>query len=214
MARLTIAALSMLAMTPAASSGQSLIVSGNSEWRVAASYAYSQQHHDDAWILIDVGLGSEHPWTIRPHEAFYLLTPEGERIDLPDQRAYRRGRNSIRSMYARAVTMQLSPWLAFTHCRVLPYVGWSEARQATADDWNRLGRVRLSGEPGCLNWRLWGNSDIDWTATLNSGASGGASLFFESPSGTWADGEYTLVVSGPGDSVARLPINLIAPTTY
>lgn len=187
------------AMTPAASFCQSLVSASNSAWAVSASYAYSQKHHDDAWIQIDVGMTSGRRWTIYPHRAFHLLTPDGKRIDLPDQRAFRRGYESIQAMFARAATMQLSPWLAFTTCRDRAFVGWPPER---GGDW----RARI-----CRTWRLWGNGGVDWAETLGPGNAGGASLFFESPSGTWADGRYTLVVNGPGDAEARLPIILGVP---
>ena len=189
----------MLAMLPAASFGQSLVVASNSEWAVSASYAYSQKYHDGAWVQIDIGMTSKRSWTIRPHRAFHLLTPDGERIDLPDQRAFRRGYESIQAMYARAATMQLSPWLAFSTCRDRAFVGWPEARGG-----DRRARI-------CRTWRLWGNGGVDLAETLGPSSAGGASLFFESPSGTWADGRYTLVVNGPGDGEARLPIILGVP---
>ena len=197
--KLTAALALMLAMTPAASFGQSLVIASNSKWAVSASYAYSQKYHDGAWIQIDIGMTSRRWWTIQPHRAFHLLTPDGERIDLPDQRAFRRGLEGIQAMYARAATMQLSPWLAFSTCRDRAFVGWPEER---GGDW-RAGF--------CRTWRLWGNGGVDLTQTVGPTSPGGASLFFESPSGTWADGRYTLVVSGPDDAEARLPIILGVP---
>lgn len=196
--KLTVA-LALLATAPAASFSQSLVVASDSEWAVAASYAYSQKYHDGAWIQIDVGMNSFRWWTIQPLRAFHLLTPDGERIDLPDQREFRRGYEGIQAMYARAATMQISPWLAFAGCRDLAFAGWPERRRG------------YDSSRRCRTWRLWGNSDVDWTETVGPNSAGGASLFFESPSGTWADGRYTLVVNGPGDAEARLPIILGAP---
>lgn len=197
----TALALMFAAIAPAASYSQSLVVASNSEWTVSASYAYSQRYHADPWIQIDVGMDSVRPWTIRPHEAFHLLTPDGERIDLPDQRAFRRGFQSIQAMYARAATMQLSPWLALKGCEELGFADMPPQR----------GGGRRS--EFCRTWRLWGNSDVDWTATVGPRL-GGASLFFESPTGTWPAGQYTLVVSGPPNAPdARLPINLLEADT-
>ena len=200
--KLTTTALAlMLAMTPAASFAQSFFVASDSDWAVAASYTYSQKHHDGAWIQIDVGMTSTRRRTVYPHRTFHLLTPEGERIDLPDQRAFRRGLESIRAMYARAATMQITPWLAFAVCRDQAFAGWPE--------WAITVGYDSSG--GCRTWRLWGNSDVDWTETTGPGNYGGASLFFESPSGTWAEGRYTLMVKGPGGAEVGLPIILGDP---
>ena len=197
----TAAALAlMLAMTPAASFAQSLFVASDSDWAVAVSYAYSQRYHDGAWIQIDVGTTSTRRRTVYPHRMFHLLTPDGERIDIPDQRAFRRGLEDIRAMYARAATMQITPWLAFTSCRDQAFAGWPERSTVGYDN-----------SSGCRMWRLWGNSDVDWTETTGPGNYGGASLFFESPSGTWAAGRYTLMVKGPGGAEVGMPIILGDP---
>ena len=201
----TAAALAAV-MTAVTASGQSLVVSGNHEWAVSASYAYSQRHHaDDPWIQIDVGLGGDRRWTIHPHSSFHLLTPDGERIDLPDQREFRRGRDDIRAMYARAVTMQYSPWLAFSRCRSMAFVGW---QHVAADQLGVSLEIPPPTSQFCRTWRLWGNGGVDWAVTVGPDIYGGACLFFKAPSGSWPAGRYTLVVKGPGDSVARLPINL------
>ena len=91
--------------------GQSLVAT-KGDLTFAASYGYSQRHHDGPWVLIDVGYGSDRYGSIQPRKTFHLLTPDGGRIDLPDQREYRAGLNDIRAMSAGAATMQLSPWLA------------------------------------------------------------------------------------------------------
>ena len=175
--------------------GQSLVVV-TGDLTVAASYAYSQQHHDGAWILIDVGLQSSRYGTIRPARMFSLTMPDGARIDPPDQRQFRAGLDEIQAMYSRAATMQLSPWLAIPECRVHAFIGWSLVRG---------GGYHIDQ---CQNWRLWGNGGIDWTASVGPTTAGGASLFFQSPTGVWPAGEYTLMVDGPGDLEARLPIRL------
>ena len=207
------AAVLAAVMTAPAASGQALVISGNGEWAVSASYAYSQRHHaDDPWIQIDVGLGGDRRWTIHPHSAFYLLTPDGERIDLPDQREFRRGRDDIRAMYARAATMQYSPWLAFSGCRFMAFAGWQDAVDHLYGGDARgtsFESIPLRSDL-CRTWRMWGNGGVDWAVTVGPDVYGGASLFFKAPADSWPAGRYTLVVEGPGDSVARLPINLDA----
>ena len=190
----------LLAVTPAGAFGQSLVVASNDVWAVSASYGYSQRHHTGAWIRVDVGLQSTRQWTIQPHEAFHMLTRDGERIDLPDQRAYRRGLGDIRAIDVQAAAMQLSPWLAFDLCKDTAFLGNAE-----------VGAIRVYDDSRyCLTWRLWGNGGVDFVATVAPFQAGGASLYFEAPGGTWPDGQYTLVVNGPRDlPSARLPINLI-----
>ena len=174
--------------------GQSLVGTKNNPFRVAASYGYSQVYHGGEWIRVDVVVRSERPGTLRLHKAFSLLTPDGERIDLPSQREYRTGIVEIKAMQARAANMQVSPWLA---------IPGSCIGQVSVPD-----VVLGGGNTGCRYRRLWGNGDVDWTATIGPGNhSFGAALYFRSPDG-WPAGEYWLEVDGPGELAARLPVRL------
>ena len=177
-------------LSAATSAGaQSLVVTTDKPFKVAASYGYSQVHHDGEWIIIDVGFLADRLRTMRLHEAFSLTTPDGERIDLPNQREYRAAFADLRALEARAAPMQLSPWQAFNACqRDFFAVGYGVGRS-------------------CRMWRLWGNGGIDWTATVGPVRGGGVTLFFHSPDG-WPAGEYWLEVDGPGDLEARLPVRL------
>ena len=162
---------------------------------MAASCGYAQVHHDGEWIRVDVAVQSDRNGTMRLHKAFSLLTPDGERIDLPSQREYRAGFDEINAMQARAVNMQVSPWLA---------IPGSCLGQVSVPD-----AVLGGGDTGCRYRRLWGNGGIDWTATMGpSYHSVGAALYFRSPTGEWPAGEYWLEVDGPGDLEARLPVRL------
>jgi len=128
-----------------------------------------------------------------------VLTPDGERIDLPDQRAYRRGIGDIRVLDTQAAAMNLSPWLAFDLCKDTAFVGNADVPGNRVYDDSRY----------CLTWRLWGNSGVDWVTTVAPYQAGGVTLYFESPRGAWTDGQYTLVVNGPRDQrPARIPIIL------
>ena len=144
--------------------GQSLVAT-KGDLTFAASYGYSQRHHDGPWVLIDVGYGSDRYGSIQPRKTFHLLTPDGGRIDLPDQREYRAGLNDIRAMSAGAATMQLSPWLALPDCKSEAFVSWDGlpagaiGRQATL-----VGRTFA----GCRNWVMWGNSGVEWVVTVRS----------------------------------------------
>ena len=179
------AALLLTVATSAA--GQSLVATTKTPLQVAASYGYSQVHHDGKWIRVDVAVASDRNGTMRLHEAFSLLTPDGERIDLPNQREYRSGFAEIQAMEPRATNMQLSPRTAF--------VG---------------GGPRFLSDVGEFRFRhgdQWGNGGIDWTATIGPNNLGSAALYFHSPDG-WPAGEYWLEVDGPGDLGVRLPVRL------
>ena len=190
---LTAALLLSAAVHPAA--GQSLVSTVDNPFKVAASYGYSQVHHDGEWILIDVGIQSERNATMRLHEAFSLLTPHGERIALPSQSEFRKGRDELQAMNARAATWQQSPWQAFLPlCDGARFGVWPF----------NAGDLVIQE---CRMWRLWGNSDVEWTAAIGPHGAGGAILFFRSPDG-WPAGEYTLAVDGPGHLEARLPVRL------
>ena len=183
------AAAVLTAVTSAA--GQSLVAAVKTPLKVAASYGYSQVHHDGEWIRVDVGVQSDRNGTMRLHEAFSLLTPDGERIDLPSQREYREGFDEINAMKTQTATMHLSPWLAIPGCKELAYPSWTDEPRRS-----------------CNTWRLWGNGGVDWAVSIGPGhGSGGVSLYFHSPDG-WPAGEYWLEVDGPGDLAARLPVRL------
>ena len=169
--------------------GQSLVSTVDTPFKVAASYGYSQVHHEGEWIIVDVGLLSDRLINVRLDKAFSLTTPDGERIDLPNQREYRAALADLRALEADAGPMQLSPWQAFNAChRDFFAVGYGYGR-------------------ACRMWKLWGNGGIDRVATVGPVRGGGVTLYFRSPDG-WPSGEYWLEVDGPGDLEARLPVRL------
>ena len=98
----------------------------NTPLKVAASYGYSQVHHAGEWIRVDVAVQSERRETMRLHKAFSLLTPDGEKIDLPSQLEYRAGFDEINTMEARAANLQLTPWLAIPQCKPAHFAGWDD----------------------------------------------------------------------------------------
>lgn len=185
-----------LLLATASAAGQSLVSTVNNPFQVAASYGYSQTNHGGEWILIDVGIQSAEYGTMRLDRAFSLVMPDGVRLASPSQAEYREGLDEILKMHQRAAPMQLSPWLAIPDCKVHSFIGWSLVPGGGFHADN------------CRTWRLWGNGGIDWTATVGPSTAGGASLFFRSPTGEWPAGEYTLMVDGPGDMAARLPVRL------
>ena len=194
MARIKGLTTALLLSVATSAAGQSLVATAKTPLKVAASYGYSQVHHDGEWIRVDVAVHSDRNGTMRLHEAFSLLTPDGERIALPSQREYRAGIEEIQAMQARAANMQLSPWLAMDGL-CLGYVGVPDVERGPGDG------------PECRYWRLWGNADVDWTASIGPARqSGGAALYFRAPD--WPAGEYWLEVDGPGDLAARLPVRL------
>lgn len=175
--------------------GQSLVstATADNRFQVAASYGYSQVHHDGEWILVDVAVQSKQGGVMKLHEAFSLITPAGERIDLPSQREYRAGLKEINAMQTSAELMQQ------------PTVVGSPGCQTGYVDAYGLSRPRRS----CFSWNLWGNSGVTWVVTVGTGRGPGTvALYFRSPTGEWPAGKYTLVVDGPGDLEARLPVRL------
>ena len=186
----------LLLSSAVSAAGQSLVVTTKTPLKVAASYGYSQVHHAGKWIRVDVAVQSERRETMRLHKAFSLLTPDGERIDLPSQPEYRAGFSEINAMKARAANLQLPAWLAIPQCKPKHFAGWNDISLAHSP----------RGDP-CRTWRLWGNGGVDWAVSIGPSLTGGASLYFHSPDG-WAAGEYWLEVDGPGDLDARLPVRL------
>ena len=184
-------AVLLLSAVATSAVGQSLVATKGNPLLVAASYGYSQAHHDGEWIRVDVAVQSDRNGTMRLHEAFSLLTPDGVTIDLPSQRDFRAGIDEIQAMQARAANMQLSPWLAMEGSCL-----------------GTVGVLDVGRDHRCGYQRLWGNVDVDWTASVGPAYQTiAADLYFHSPDG-WPAGEYTLVVDGPGDLEARLPVRL------
>lgn len=182
----------MLLSAASFAAAQSLVATVDSDLQVAASYGYSQVHHDGEWIRVDVGVRSQRNGTIRLHKAFSLLTPDGERIDLPSQQEYRAGIDEIQAMQTRAANMQLPPMMAFSGGG--PRFGnWTDVAPVQ----RRAGKV----------WKLWGNGGVDWAASIGpTQGMGTAALYFKAPE--WPAGEYWLLIDGPGDLEARLPVRL------
>ena len=185
---LTTAVQVLLLSAATSAAGQSLVMS-KAPFQVAASYGYSQVHHDGEWVRIDVAVASDRYGTMRLHDAFSLLTPDGERIGLPSQQEYRAGYDEINATKVRA-SWQYPPDAAIV----------GDPPHALPD----VGKIRFP--PGDM-WRLWGNGGIDWVATVGPDYLGSAALYFHSPEG-WPAGEYWLEVDGPGDLEARLPVRL------
>ena len=147
--------------------------------QLVAAYYYSQRNHESTWLLIEVALTTEERMTIH-RDALRLITPDGTELALATQERFSRDVERVRQLVQNART----------------------SRHGTGAYFNRRNQseeIRFFSLPGS---RLVAN---DFRVDRFRFALG--DLFFESPTGAWQDGIYTLVLEHEETRVA-VPIVL------
>ena len=147
--------------------------------QVVAAYNYSQRNHESRWLLIESALATADPVTIH-RTAIHLRTPQGRDIALADQRRVGDDVNAIQQLLQNARTVRHDVASYFVQ------------------------RDRVEGMQ--LFTLPFGGVVRDEFVVDRDRVAAGA-LFFESPTGAWENGTYTLVVRHP-KGIAELPIRL------
>lgn len=147
--------------------------------QAVAAYYYSQQNHDSRWLLIEAALTTERRMIITRGD-ISLVTPDGLDVPLASQRRFREDTNRVRLLVQNASSQRHGVDTYFTTRR-------------------RREAMRFFALP------FQGTVQNDFVVDRDRMAWG--DLFFESPTGLWEAGTYTLVIQGDGVS-ARLPIRL------
>ena len=142
------------------------------------AYAYSQQNHDSRWLLIETAMSTTRNMTI-DRENIAIVTPAGRKVPLATQERFAADVNRVTTLVQNA---------AVTRHNVLWYFNQRSGRETM-----RLFALR-SG-PVLTNFV----TDEHHVAV--------GDLFFESPTGLWEQGVYSLVVERDGVR-AVLPIEL------
>jgi len=146
---------------------------------VVAAYYYSQRNHDYRWLYIQSGVTTRDNNVIR-RDAIVLRTPQGREIPLATQRRVAEDTNSVEQLLQNASVVS------------------HEIRSYFLQQ-NRFEEMRLFRLP-------FGNVVSDSFVVDRDRVALGP-LFFESPTGAWEDGTYTLVVRHE-KGTAELPITL------
>jgi hypothetical protein len=146
---------------------------------VVAAYYYSQRNHDSRWLLIQTAISTADETIIHRNE-IALRTPQGREIPLATQTRIGEDVNKVEQLLQNAKVQ--------TH-DVASYF----RQQDRLED---MQLFRLPFGPVVHNEFI---VDRDHVAI--------GPLFFEGPSGAWADGTYALVIRH-GTNTAELPIEL------
>jgi hypothetical protein len=145
---------------------------------VVLSYQYSQENHDGRWLLIDVGARSEHRFVIE-REHFRLVDSEGAWFPVASERHF------------------VEDGAQITHLR------------QNATIWRRdltsyLGTVARTP---MKFFALPGEGVIITGALVDREHNTLGELYFESPQGSWKQGDYALLIEHP-DARVKLPLTL------
>ena len=146
---------------------------------LVAAYYYSQFNHDSRWLLIEAAVSTEDRMTIH-RDSLRLITPDGVEITLAAQERFARDIQRVRLLLQNATPTRHGVRLYFN-------------RRNRSENFRffRLPRDRVVSDGFVIdaNRVAWGD------------------LFFESPTGAWEDGTYTLVIEHEGVRAA-VPIEL------
>ena len=159
--------------------GRAAVEYEDDEIHVVAAYYYSQRNHDSRWLLIEAGVTAEKRMTIH-RDAIRLITPDGVEVALAPQTRFSQDISRIRMLIQNAST---------TRHGILSYFN----RRGQNEDFRFF---QLPGGPVVYD---------DFVVDRFRVAVG--DLFFESPTGVWEDGVYTLVIEHEGVR-ATVPIGL------
>ena len=143
------------------------------------AYNYSQRNHDTAWLYMQAGLTTKHEMKIRRDE-IALRTPQGQNIPLATQRQVGDDTKRVEQVLQNARTVSHD----------VP--SYFRTNYSTEDmQFFRLPFGRIVHDEFIV--------DRDRLAV--------GPFFFESPTGSWESGTYSLVVRHK-DGIAELPITL------
>ena len=165
--------------SPTKQLGQAAVQYRDKAIHVVAAYYYSQRNHDSRWLLIQAGVSTSDEAVIK-REAIALRTPQGQVIPLATQKRVAEDTKQVERLLQNASVQ--------TH-NVASYF----KQPARFED---MQLFRLAFGPVVHD---------DFIVDRDRAAIG--PLFFESPTGAWEPGTYTLVVRNSKVS-AELPIQL------
>lgn len=146
---------------------------------VVAAYYYSQRNHDSRWLYIQSGVTTRHNNVIH-RDAIVLRTPQAREIPLATQRRVGEDTVTVENLLQNASVVSHDITSYFVQQ-------------------NRFEEMRL--------FRLPFGDVVSDSFVVDRDRVAIGPLFFESPTGAWEDGKYTLVVRHK-TGAAELPITL------
>ena len=163
--------------------GRAVIEYEDDAIQVVAAYNYSQRNHDSRWLLIEIGVTTKDAMRIRNGD-ITLVTPDDRVIHVASQRVFSQDFQRTRLIRRNArPTRHLD-------ARIGSYF---RGRRGERFQW-----FVVTAFEGTVTEFF----DVD----VHSTAWG--DLYFASPTGAWEEGTYSLVVQGPDETRAVLPIDL------
>ena len=160
--------------------GQAAVQYRDKAIHVVAAYYYSQRNHDSRWLLIQAGVSTTSGESIIRRDGIALRTPQGQVIPLATQRRVAEDTKQVEQLLQNASVQTHNVASYFT-------------QPVKFED---MQLFRLAFGPVVHD---------DFIVDRDRAAIG--PLFFESPTGSWERGTYTLVVRHAKGS-AELPIQL------
>jgi hypothetical protein len=163
--------------------GKTVVQHQDETVKAVLSWRYANQSFEkEPWLLLELGFAAEGKPVNLNREDVSLLTPSGERLDLPSQRRLAEGFKDVRWVLQKATVSREPVTDYFSH----------QTR------YQRLPFFAVPGEQIVRNEVAGGHS------YLTQG-----DLFFEAPAGTWKPGRYALVLKNKTMAV-ELPFTLPA----
>jgi hypothetical protein len=159
--------------------GRAAVEYRNDDIHVVAAYYYSQQKHESRWLLIEAAVSTSRLTTIH-RDGIVLRTPAGREIRLASQTRFAEDVERVRPLLQNAAT---------TRHHVTSYFSQRD----------RTDRMRFFALP------FMGIVHDDFVVDVHRVVVG--DLFFESPTGLWEDGVYSLILRHERGQ-AELPIEL------
>jgi hypothetical protein len=160
--------------------GGALVEYNDGATQAVAAYYHSQRNHDSKWLLIELGVMGRRALTLG-RDQVQLVTPAGLTLPLASQRQWRDDSGRARTLLQQALP---------TRHQVKSYFREVNGRE----------ELRFFTRPE------EGGTTIDSTQVMPEQVVLG-DLYFESPTGLWDRGTYTLVIHRPSGQV-KLPIDL------
>jgi hypothetical protein len=158
--------------------GRAAVEYWDAEIHVVAAYYYSQRNHDSRWLLVETAMSTTRNMTI-DRRNITLVTPGGRAVALATQERFALDVNRAYAVLQNA---------SVTRHDLLSYFSQRSGQE----------EMRLFALPGDIVLTNF-VTDVHHVAV--------GDLFFESPTGAWESGVYSLVIERDG-ARASLPIEL------
>ena len=162
--------------------GRAAVQYQDDDLKAVAAYYHSQRQHDAPWILIETAVTTRSDRIVITREDVSLVAPDGTSLALPPQSRFREDFQTTRLLVRNASAVSHGVGTYFSDRPIVESINF---------------------------FTLPGGDIIQNEFAVDSDRVVIGDLFFESPTGRWDAGTYTLVIAHPGTGArAALPIEL------